>query len=80
MATSTASATSMNFVGFEEMRGHGTPDMLHNRIYIMPTQVDAGFLPGQQPSQGAEDLLEQTPPTLKQLNLQGYKRFYGGYW
>ena len=36
MATNTASATSMNFVGFEEMRGQGTPDLLHNRVFIMP--------------------------------------------
>ena len=36
MATDTASATSMNFVGFEEMTGQGTPDLLHNRVFIMP--------------------------------------------
>ena len=37
MSTTTASATSMNFVGFEEMRGQGTPDLLHNRIFIAPS-------------------------------------------
>ena len=54
MSTSTTSATSLNYVGFEEMRGHGTPDLLHNRIYIMPKLPQtagkwmhpaAGFLP-----------------------------------
>ena len=57
MATTTASATSMNFVGFENMRGTGPADILYNRVYIMPAlpvtagryiHATAGFVPGQQ--------------------------------
>ena len=57
MATTTASATSMNFVGFENMRGTGTAEILYNRVYIMPPlpvtagryiHATAGFVPGQQ--------------------------------
>ena len=58
MSTTTASATSMNFIGFDEMRGNGTPDILYNRVIILPTRPEtagaqihpvAGSLPGQQP-------------------------------
>ena len=43
MATDTASATSMNFVGFENMKGTGTAEILYNRVYIMPAlPVTAG--------------------------------------
>lgn len=90
MSTSTTSATSMNYVGFEEMRGHGTPELLHNRIYIMPKLPQtagkwihpvAGFLPGQQSFLKAKKTYWNKPhPTLQQLKLHGYKRFYGGYW
>ena len=57
MATTTASATSLNFVGFEDMRGTGTAEILYNRVYIMPPlpvtagryiHATAGFVPGQQ--------------------------------
>ena len=57
MATTTASATSMNFVGFENMKGTGTAEILYNRVYIMPSlpvtagryiHATAGFVPGQQ--------------------------------
>ena len=27
----------MNFVGFEEMRGQGAPDLLFNQVFIEPT-------------------------------------------
>ena len=58
MATTTASATSLNFVGFEDMKGNGTAEILYNRVYIMPPlpvtagrfiHATAGFVPGQQP-------------------------------
>ena len=90
MATSTASATSMNFVGFEEMRGQGTPDLLHNRVFIMPNLPQtagkwmhpvAGFLPGQQPYLKRQKTYWNKPhPKMEEiLRLQGYRRFYGGY-
>ena len=57
-ATTTTSATSMNFIGFDEMRGNGTPNLLYNRVVILPPRPEtagsqihpvAGYLPGQQP-------------------------------
>ena len=32
MTTTTSSATSMNFIGFDDMQGNGTPDILFNRV------------------------------------------------
>jgi len=36
MERQSASATSLNFQGFEEMRGFGTPSLLYNRIFMEP--------------------------------------------
>ena len=56
--TRTASATSLNFIGFDEMKGNGTAPILFNRVVIMPKPREtagkwihpaAGYLPGQQP-------------------------------
>jgi hypothetical protein len=56
--TTTSSATSMNFIGFDEMKGNGTAPLLFNRVVIMPPRREtagkwihpaAGFIPGQQP-------------------------------
>ena len=58
MTTSTSSATSLNFIGFDELGGNGTPSILYNRVVILPPRPQtagsqmlpvAGFLPGQQP-------------------------------
>ena len=92
MATTTASATSMNFVGFEEAAKNSTAPILFNRIYIAPNQpitagrqihAKAGFLPGQQPYlkpkvQVYNKSGEQVAD--KRLARQGFKRVYGGYW
>ena len=52
-----ASATSLNFVGFEDMKGYGTPPHHFGQIYIEPNLpvtsgsrnlASAGFVPGQQ--------------------------------
>ena len=57
-ATTTSSATSMNFIGFDEMQGNGTAPILFNRVVLLPPPREtagkwvhpvAGFLPGQQP-------------------------------
>ena len=53
--TTTASATSLNFVGFDDMAKNNTNPFLFNRIYIAPEipvtagkwiHPSAGFLPG----------------------------------
>ena len=66
--TTTASATSLNFVGFEEMRGKGTPALIYNQVFIMPNQTQtagryihpvAGFIRSAIVSQGEAQLLQQ---------------------
>ena len=54
MQLANASATSMNFIGFEELKGKGAPELLFNQIYIEPNlpqstgkfnHAAAGFVP-----------------------------------
>ena len=33
-----ASATSLNFVGFEDQQGQGMPEILFNQVFIEPNQ------------------------------------------
>ena len=42
MSTNTSSATSLNFIGFDEMQGNGTSPILYNRIVILPPPGDRG--------------------------------------
>ena len=46
----------MNFLGFEDMNGFGTPPLLYGQVFIEPNQPEtagvgqlavSGFLPGQ---------------------------------
>ena len=90
MSTQTSSATSMNYIGFDEMKGNGTPDILFNRVVILPTRPEtagkwihplAGCVPGQQPYlkpkvQGWNKPLRAVD---RRLAMQGFKRFEGGY-
>ena len=52
-----ASATSLNFVGFEDVQGQGMPTLLYNQVFIEPNRsytagvgqlAAAGFVPGTQ--------------------------------
>ena len=90
MTTSTSSATSMNFIGFDEMSGNGTPDILFNRVVILPTRPEtagkwvhpvAGFIPGQQPYLKAKIQSWNKPlrAVEKKLAQQGFKQFEGSY-
>jgi len=36
MDPQSASATSLNFRGFEDMQGFGTPSLIYNQIFIEP--------------------------------------------
>ncbi len=83
MATTTASATSMNFVGFEEAAKNSTAPILFNRIYIAPNQpttagrqvhAKAGFLPGQQPYLKINRDVWNQSRIARNLRLQGYRR------
>ncbi len=33
LETGSASVTSMNYVGFEELKGQGAPELLYNQIF-----------------------------------------------
>ena len=57
LGTGSASVTSMNFVGFEELKGQGAPELLSNQIFIEPNLPEAsgsgniaaaGYVPGMQ--------------------------------
>ena len=57
LGTGSASATSMNFVGFEDFQGQGAPELIYNQVFIEPNMAETagvnslaavGFLPGQQ--------------------------------
>ena len=86
MATNTSSATSLNFIGFDEMKGNGTPDLLYNRVVILPLQPQtagkwiqplAGYIPGQQPYLKRRVQLWNKPLRAvdKRLATQGYSRY-----
>ena len=89
--TTTSSATSMNFIGFDEMKGNGTAPILFNRVVMLPPQREtagkwihpaAGFVPGQQPYikpqvQVYNRSLQQVD---KRLARQGYKQAQGAYY
>ena len=85
MSTTTSSATSMNFIGFDEMHGNGTPDILYNRVVILPPRPEtagsqigavAGYLPGQQPFlKLRKQVWNKTPSASnKRLAYQGFRR------
>ena len=90
-ATTTSSATSMNFIGFDELQGNGTSPILFNRIVILPNRREtagrqihpvAGFLPGQQSflKPRVQVYNKSAEAADKRLARQGFKRVYGGYW
>jgi hypothetical protein len=90
MSTTTTSATSLNFIGFDEMQGNGTSPILYNRIVILPPRPEtagrhvhpvAGFLPGQQPylKSGKQIFNRHTLPSNKRLARQGFRNA-SAYW
>ena len=88
-STTTPSATSLNFIGFDEMQGNGTSPILYNRIVILPPRPEtagrqvhpvAGYVPGQQPflKPGRQVYNKRYEEGNKRLARQGFKRM--GYW
>ena len=78
-----ASATSLNFLGFEDIRGFGTPDHLFNRIFIEPNLPEAtssgniaaaGYVPGQQSYLKRRQTIWSKSSLGKHLYRQGFKR------
>ena len=82
-ATNTASATSLNFVGFEDMARNNTSPLLFNRIYIAPEipitagkwiHPAAGFLPGQQSFLKRQKTVWNKSRVADDLKLAGFRR------
>ena len=80
---------SLNFVGFEEMRGKGTPALIYNQVFIMPNLTQtagkyihpvAGFVPGQQSYLKSKRSYYNKPSVSlgELLKLQG-RRTHEGY-
>ena len=84
-----ASATSLNFIGFDEMQSNGRPRPLYNRIirhrretagkWVHPL---AGYVPGQQPflKRKVQVYNKSEETGDKRLARQGFKRIYAGYY
>ena len=77
-----ASATSVNFIGFEEMKGQGAPELLFNQIFIEPNLPEtagsgahaaAGFIPGQVAYLKARRAIWSKSRIAPDLELQGYR-------
>ena len=77
-----ASATSLNFLGFEDIRGFGTPDLLFNRIFIEPNLPETagkgaiaatGYVPGQQSYMKARRSIWSKSSLAQSLHRQGFK-------
>ena len=80
LGTGSASVTSMNYVGFEEMRGQGAPELLYNQIFIEPnlpvatgvgTIAAAGYVPGQQSYLKQRKAIWSKSRIARDLALQG---------
>ncbi len=76
------SATSMNFVGFEDLRGQGAPELLFNQVFIEPNRPEtagsgahaaAGFVPGQQSYLKSRRAIWSKSRLARDLQLQGYR-------
>ena len=81
--TTTASATSLNFVGFDDMAKNNTNPFLFNRIYIAPEipvtagkwiHPSAGFLPGQQSYLKLQKTVWNKSRIGDNLKLAGFRR------
>ena len=81
--TTTTSATSLNFVGFDDMAKNNTNPFLFNRIYIAPEipvtagkwiHPSAGFLPGQQSYLKLQKTVWNKSRIGDNLKLAGFRR------
>ena len=86
LATGAASVTSMNYVGFEDVKGKGAPELLYNQIFIEPNLPQAtssgniaaaGYVPGQQSYLKQRRAVWSKSRIARDLELQGFKRVYG---
>jgi len=76
----------MNFVGFEELKGRGAPELLYNQIFIEPNLPEtsgsgniaaAGYIPGQQSYLKQRRAIWSKSRIARDLQRQGFSRVYG---
>ena len=78
--TTTASATSLNFVGFDDMAKNNTSPLLFNQIYEIPVTAGkwihpaAGFVPGQQSYLKRQKTVWNKSRIADNLKLAGFRR------
>ena len=86
LGTGSASVTSMNFVGFEELKGHGAPELIYNQVFIEPNLPQAtssgniaaaGYVPGQQSYLKRRRQIWSKSRIGRDMELQGFRRVYG---
>ena len=77
-----SSATSLNFIGFEEMKGQGMPEILYNQVFIEPNQsytagvgqiAAAGYVPGTQSYLKRRQAVWSQSNVGKQLSGEGFQ-------
>jgi len=86
LGTGSASVTSMNYVGFEELKGQGAPELVYNQIFIEPNLpvasgigniAAAGYVPGMQSYLKQRKRIWNKSAIARNLELQGFHRVYG---
>ena len=77
-----ASATSLNFIGFEDVKGQGMPELIYNQVFIEPNQsytagvgqiAAAGFVPGTQSYLKRRQAVWSQTSVGKQLASEGFE-------
>ena len=77
-----SSATSLNFIGFEEMKGQGMPEILYNQVFIEPNQsytagvgqiAAAGYVPGTQSYLKRRQAVWSQTNVGRQLSGEGFQ-------
>ena len=75
------SATSLNFIGFEDVKGQGLPELIYNQVFIEPNQsytagvgqlAAAGFVPGTQSYLKRRQAVWSQTSVGKQLASEGF--------
>ena len=86
LGTGSASVTSMNYVGFEELKGEVAPELIYNQIFIEPNMPEAtstgniaaaGYVPGQQSFLKQRRAIWSKSRIARDLQRQGFSRVYG---
>ena len=86
LGTGSNSVTSMNYVGFEDLKGQGKPEIVYNQIFIEPNQPQAmsvgniaaaGYVPGQQSYLKQRRAIWSKSRVARDLELQGFHRVHG---